>query len=636
MRRGGFVRAPPSGIENAPNLRLDLANTYGGIHMKPVPIAVVGLVALAGCSREIESPSDRTQVGATSNSRLKRILIAAVACFALGSTSAQAQDMALNKPASASSTENNRTDLRPALGNDGNSSTRWSSSFVDNQWWQVDLGSISQLDRVELNWETAYASRYRIQTRTSTLDSWSTAATATISSPGLRVHTFPVRNARYVRIQGDQRATGWGISLWDVRVFGPTSSPPAPDGDGDGVPDSTDQCPTQPGPASNGGCPSSADCPTGQYLARYWSNQTLSGLPVLSRCEALINNDFGTGSPAGVPADGFSARYEGTVNFDAGDYEFALGGDDGVRLYIDGVRVIDRWVDQAFTTYRHTQTMAAGRHTVRVEFYENRGLARVDLDFAKLTQAPLTGFPNTFNTGVPPGTALEPHNGNLTVNTAGAVISNRLINGCVTVNAANVTIRRSKIVCNGPSAIWSGSTGLLVEDTEVDCNNAAGRTAITPQGYTARRVNAHSCDNILWASRNVLIEDSYIHDPIPCCGPTQPHTDAIQVPAGGSNIRVEHNTVYGGYLSQANFGNAAISASASPGTSVTNVVVNNNVLAGGGYTLYCPGADGGFTWTNNRFSRVFVSTVGGFGPLYFTCEQHTHSGNVYHETGSPL
>ena len=73
--------------------------------------------------------------------------------------------MALNKPASASSTEDNRTDLRPALANDGNSSTRWSSSFVDNQWWQVDLGSVRQINRVELNWETAYASRYRIETR---------------------------------------------------------------------------------------------------------------------------------------------------------------------------------------------------------------------------------------------------------------------------------------------------------------------------------------------------------------------------------------------------------------------------------------------------------------------------------------
>jgi hypothetical protein len=174
--------------------------------------------------------------------------------------------MALNKAASASSTEDNRTDLRPGLANDGNSSTRWSSSYADGQWWEVDLGSVRQIDRVELTWETAYASRYRIRTRRSSGNSWSTVATVTNSSTGVRVHTFPARNTRYVRIQGDQRATRWGISLWDVRVYGPTSSPSPPDGDGDGVPDLTDQCPSQPGPASNGGCPTSdpPPPPTGQ------------------------------------------------------------------------------------------------------------------------------------------------------------------------------------------------------------------------------------------------------------------------------------------------------------------------------------------------------------------------------------
>jgi hypothetical protein len=582
--------------------------------MKSVPTAVVGLLAPAGCSGRIESAADASQASGALNSRFKKILVATVACFALYCTSAQAQDMALNQPASASSTENNRTDLRPGLANDGNSSTRWSSSFVDNQWWQVDLGSVRQIDRVELNWETAYAARYSIQTRASSGDSWSTAATVTASSPGLRVHTFSARNARYVRIQGDQRATQWGISLWDVRVFGPTSSPspPAPSG----------------------------DCPTGQYLARYWSNQTLSGLPVLSRCEAAINNDFGAGSPSGVPADGFSASYEGRVNFDAADYEFALGGDDGVRLYIDGVRVIDRWVDQAFTTYRHTQRMTAGQHTVRVEFYEDGGLARVDLDFAKVTQvpqSPQTGFPSALNTGVPAGTTLTPSTGNLTISTAGTVISGRQINGCVTVRASNVTIRNSKIVCDGQSAIWSGSTGLLIEDVDVECGNRVGQTAITPGNYTARRVDASKCENIFWASNNVLIENSYIHDPIPCCIPGAPHTDSIQTPAGANNITIRHNTVFGGYIGQSNFGNSAITTAASPGDVATNMKVDNNLLAGGGYTVYCPGGySSSYSITNNRFTRIFVSTVGGFGPAYRSCSDDIKSGNVYHETGGPV
>ena len=135
-----------------------------------------------------------------------------------------------------------------------------------------------------------------------------------------------------------------------------------------------------------------------------------------------------------------------------------------------------------------------------------------------------------------------------------------------------------------------------------------------------------------------MIEDNYIHDPIPCCIWPEPipHTDSMQTPAGGGDIRVVHNRVYGGYINQQDFGNAAATFSASSGTGVTNVLVHDNIFAGGGYTLYCPGNDGGFTWTNNRFSRTLVNTVGGFGPIYSTCWQHTHSGNVYHETGAPI
>ena len=221
----------------------------------------------------------------------------------------------------------------------------------------------------------------------------------------------------------------------------------------------------------------------------------------------------------------------------------------------------------------------------------------------------------------------------MTISTAGAVLENREINGCVTVNAPNVTIRNSRIRCAGQSAIWSGSTGLVVEDTEVDCLNGAQRTGITPSNYTARRVEASRCENIFWASRNVLIEDSYIHDPIPCCTATQPHTDSIQITEyGGTNITIRHNRVYGGYLSPTNFGNAAIQV----GFDVTDILIQNNLLAGGGYTLRLLKATNAnnLQVTNNRFSTIFVPTVGGFGPEDgYRRNADVWSGNAYYETG---
>jgi hypothetical protein len=251
-------------------------------------------------------------------------------------------------------------------------------------------------------------------------------------------------------------------------------------------------------------------------------------------------------------------------------------------------------------------------------------------------EAQTAGYPDATNTGVPAGTALTIVNGNMTITTAGTVIENRDVRGCITVNASNVIIRKSRVSCSGSSVIWSGSTNLVVEDTEIICGGTPGTTALTPQNYTARRVNASRCENVLWASRNVTVEDSYLHDPIHYDPATDPHTDTIQIPAGASNITIRHNRIYGDYVNQSSFGTSAITI----GGGTSSILVDNNVLAGGGYTLYCDqenhgGPSTNTAYRNNRFSRVFVSTVGGFGP-WSDCTDEVISGNVYHETGQLL
>jgi chitodextrinase len=245
---------------------------------------------------------------------------------------------------------------------------------------------------------------------------------------------------------------------------------------------------------------------------------------------------------------------------------------------------------------------------------------------------PTGGFPNASNTG-PTGTLVE-STGNITVSTAGTIIQNRKINGCIDVRANNVTIRNSEIRCGGyVIRNLNGNTGLLIEDVLIECGHQPGDTGVTSGNYTIRRSEVFGCENNLWANLNTVIEDNYIHDTIPCCSwPNAfPHTDSIQMSTPTSNVRIEHNTVYGGYVNQQEFGNAAITSGRS-----TNVLVTNNLLAGGGHTLRCPAEPGGFTWTNNRFSRILVNTVGGFGPLEWSCGQHTNSGNVYDETGQPI
>jgi pectate lyase len=253
----------------------------------------------------------------------------------------------------------------------------------------------------------------------------------------------------------------------------------------------------------------------------------------------------------------------------------------------------------------------------------------------------VSAYPNASNTG--PTGSLRESTGNITVSTPGRVIENRKINGCITIRADNVTIRNVEIHCDHYgvfNVLSQGNTGLLVENTLIECGHQPGDAAITEGNYTIRRSELFGCENIIWAERNVVIEDNYIHDPIPCCiwAPRPiPHTDSIQIPSGAVNIIVRNNRVYGGYVNRRDFGNAAFTA----GGNVGGVVVDNNIFAGGGYTVYCEeegsGGNGSpaFQITNNRFSRVFVSTVGGFGPST-RCSDEIQSGNVYHETGQPL
>ena len=94
---------------------------------------------------------------------------------------------------------------------------------------------MKSVDRVEVNWEAAYASSYRIQTSTDGT-TYSDAANASRAGAGLEVTTFSARNARYVRLIADTRGTVYGVSFWDFRVFGPADPATdrhAPAGDDD-------------------------------------------------------------------------------------------------------------------------------------------------------------------------------------------------------------------------------------------------------------------------------------------------------------------------------------------------------------------------------------------------------------------
>ncbi|MFF5082416.1 discoidin domain-containing protein [Actinoplanes sp. NPDC000266] len=141
-----------------------------------------------------------------------------------GNASAAEVPLSQGKPATASSVESAAFPASAAV--DGNAGTRWSSTFADPQWLQVDLGSTQTISRVVLNWEAAYASSFTIQTSPNGT-SWTTISPATAGKAGEQ--TLNVSGSgRYVRMNGTTRATPYGYSLWEFQVFGNSVSPTTP------------------------------------------------------------------------------------------------------------------------------------------------------------------------------------------------------------------------------------------------------------------------------------------------------------------------------------------------------------------------------------------------------------------------
>lgn len=144
---------------------------------------------------------------------------------------------------------------------------------------------------------------------------------------------------------------------------------------GDGV-QSCDEAGVDCGGASCGACGGGPACPgpaTDAFTACYYDDPDLGSL-VLSRTDAVIDFDWGGGSPdAAVPADTFSASWEGNFSFTSGSYDFTATGDDGVRLYLDGQLLIDAWVQQPPTKYTTTRALGAGVHRLRFEYFEAFG-----------------------------------------------------------------------------------------------------------------------------------------------------------------------------------------------------------------------------------------------------------------------
>ena len=244
--------------------------------------------------------------------------------------------------------------------------------------------------------------------------------------------------------------------------------------------------------------------------------------------------------------------------------------------------------------------------------------------------------PWAHNTGPSNPGALRP-SGSLSITTDGAVYENLDISGDVWIDANNVTIRNFRI--NGGSSsfyginIASGKRGIVLEDGEI----LRTGNGIRGLGYTARRLHIH--DNN---------DDGLRPEGVPGSGPTLvehcfiekmglsdgAHADALQVSGvsdGSYDVTLQNNNFYmpapgspehPGDASKA----SAVIFLAKP---VSNYLIQNNWMDGGGYTVYCGGNTGDVLWRNNTFGTNYD-----YAAVTGTCQNW--SGNVWEDTGAPV
>jgi hypothetical protein len=223
--------------------------------------------------------------------------------------------------------------------------------------------------------------------------------------------------------------------------------------------------------------------------------------------------------------------------------------------------------------------------------------------------------------GVPAGTALTVHVGNLVITRPGTVIDGMDVHGTIRVMADNVTIERS-IVRGGAAATrtdaliaaWWGAKNLVVVDTTLRAQNRSLHIdGIAGANFTARGLDvSHVVDTVKVIGPNVTVLDSYLHDHYYSADdPNQPdghtHDDGVQI-EGGTNILVRGNLIVGAHnaavMITQNFsqtGNVRIDGNwmengacainvtqLGRGSPIVGLSITDNDFGSGAYGMTCP------------------------------------------------
>ncbi|MER7741582.1 beta-N-acetylglucosaminidase domain-containing protein [Streptomyces sp. NPDC096538] len=184
--------------------------------------------ALQGRARAVRVDPPRNAWGAVQpkvgDGVLDAFLTQAELRLRLWDSTGGARNLAPEGTASASGVEQDLDRLAARYVNDDRLDTRWASGYSDDAWVQIELAGPTKVAAVTVAWESACATEYAVQT---SVDGtvWRTGSTQRPESCGNDVVRLPADEAvRYVRVQGVERRTTWGYSIYELGVYGTSAS----------------------------------------------------------------------------------------------------------------------------------------------------------------------------------------------------------------------------------------------------------------------------------------------------------------------------------------------------------------------------------------------------------------------------
>ncbi|HTA02502.1 MAG TPA: right-handed parallel beta-helix repeat-containing protein [Streptosporangiaceae bacterium] len=269
------------------------------------------------------------------------------------------------------------------------------------------------------------------------------------------------------------------------------------------------------------------------------------------------------------------------------------------------------------------------------------------------------GYPGTANTGVPAGTTLKSvpsqvssgpgwaynaTDNNVTVTGNGTVLTGLSLPCTLVIDASNVTVNDVQVITSGAFGITLTHTkGVTIENSVISGTNATtGRVDSAIDDVYGDSTGMVIKDNNISLFRTAmqisagLVEGNYIHDPGYIAGD---HTNGIVTNGGTEPMTIEDNTIFNS-LGQTD----AISLdAATAGATVSNKTIENNFLAGGGYSIY--GGDGqnnptsNIIITGNRFGQQYYAKGGQFGAVAYynpAGTGNTWTANIWDTTAQTI